>query len=293
MSQIVSRTVLVAAALTLAACASAPRVDRASEEAAVQAQNRRLLAAIAARDANAIANIYAPDATLMMPNAPVVTGSATIKSGWTDMFTLPGLQFSFTPTHLEVAKAGDMAFDVGTYHFSANTPQGPMDDVGSYSTVWKKTNGQWLIATDMATSGKPMPAPVAATVVIMESDQAQMQPSAGIQWSDFQLPGFAPGVKLAVLHGDPSKSGDYTLRLRFPDNYTVPPHWHPGGEHVTVLQGSFSFGMGTTFDRNALKTYGPGDFVYAPAKMPHFAMTKGETVVQLHGDGPFAVNLVK
>jgi UDP-glucose 4-epimerase len=40
----------------------------------------------------------------------------------------------------------------------------------------------------------------------------------------------------------------------------------------------------TKFDRAALKTYGPGDFLYAPAKMPHFATVKGETVVQLHGE---------
>ena len=98
---------------------------------------------------------------------------------------------------------------------------------------------------------------------------------------------------MAVLHGDPSKKGDYTIRLRFPDNYMVPPHWHPGGEHVTVLQGAFSLGMGERFDRGALKTYGPGDFLYAPAKMPHFATVKGETVVQLHGEGPLVINLVR
>ena len=248
--------------------------------------------AITARDASTAATIYAPDAYLMTPNAPAVTGTAAIRSSWAGMLGMPGLQFVFTPAHIDISKAGDMAMDVGTYRFSADGPQGKIDDSGNYNTVWKKLDGQWRIASDIATSERPMPMPVAA-VVIMDMDQPQIQASAGLQWSDLQVPGFAPGVKMAVLHGDPSKKGDYTMRLRFPDNYMVPPHWHPEGEHVTVLQGSFSLGMGSTFDRGTLKTYGPGDFLYAPAKMPHFATTKGETVVQLHGEGPFAITLVK
>ena len=116
---------------------------------------------------------------------------------------------------------------------------------------------------------------------------------AAAQWSDLSLPGFKPGVKLAVVHGNPGDTGDYTLRLRFPDGYEVPPHWHPQAEHLTVLQGTFLLGMGERVDRRALKALTPGDFVYAPAKMPHFAVARGETVVQLHGVGPFEVRLVE
>lgn len=278
----------------LTACASVPRVNTATEEAAIRAQEQRLLAAVSAKDVGTIASIYTPDATLMMPNAPVVTGTSAIRSDWSPMVNMPGLQFSFTPTRFDISKTGDMATDFGTFRLTANGPQGRIEDSGSYMTSWRKVNGQWLMTGDIATSDRPMPtpAPTPVAVVITESGEAQMQPSAGMQWSDLSVPGFAPGVKIAVLHGDPSKAGDYTLRLKFPDNYTIPPHWHPEGEHVTVLQGNFSFGMGASFDRNALKSYGPGDFVYAPAKMPHFATTKGESVVQLHGTGPFAINLV-
>ena len=284
---------LVSLFAVVAGCASVPRVDRASEEAAIRAQDQRVLQAIAAKDASTAASMYAPDAYLMTPNAPVATGAAAIRASWAGMLGMPGLQFSFSPTRIDISKAGDMAMDVGTYRFAADGPQGRIEDSGNYTTVWKKLDGQWRMASDIATSERPMPVMPVAAVVVMDMDQPQIQASAGLQWSDFQLPGFAPGIKLAVLHGDPSKKGDYTIRLRFPDNYMVPPHWHPGGEHVTILQGSFSLGMGETFDRSALKTYGPGDFLYAPAKMPHFATVKGETVVQLHGEGPFGVNLVK
>ena len=277
----------------LTACASVPRVNTATEEAAIRAQEQRLLAAVSAKDVATIAAIYTPDATLMMPNEAAVSGTTAIRNDWSPMVNMPGLQFTFTPTRFDISKTGDLATDFGTYRLTANGPDGRIEDSGSFMTSWRKVNGQWLMTGDIATSDRPRPTPPPATVVIMESGEAQIQPAAGMQWSDLSVPGFAPGMKIAVLHGDPSKAGDYTLRLKFPDNYTIPAHWHPEGEHVTVLQGNFSFGMGATFDRSALKSYGPGDFVYAPAKMPHFATTKGESVVQLHGTGPFAINLVK
>jgi uncharacterized protein (TIGR02246 family) len=283
------------AALTLAACASVPRVDRASEEAAIRAQDQRLMQALNASDASAIAAIYTSDAYLMVPNAPLAAGNSAVRDMWVGVSKLPNFKVDFGATRIDISKAGDMAMDVGTYHFVADPPGGHIDDMGKYTTVYKKVDGQWRLVSDIFNSNLPLPAPppAVATVVVMEADQAQMQPSAGMQWSDLSIPGFAPGVKISVVHGDPSKDGDYTMRLRFPDNYTVPPHWHPGAEHVTVLQGNFLLGMGETFDRGSLKSYVPGDFVYAPPKMPHYAMTKGETVVQLHGMGPFAINLVK
>src|SRR2546425_8994513 len=34
------------------------------------------------------------------------------------------------------------------------------------------------------------------------------------------------GAKLAVLEGDPFKSGLYTMRLSMPAGYEIPPHFH-------------------------------------------------------------------
>lgn len=160
-------------------------------------------------------------------------------------------------------------------------------------------NGQWLIASDIATSDRPVPAPppptpTPAPMPMVEMDQADMMAAAaaGLQWSDLKLPGLAPGARMTVVHGDPSKSDDYTIRLRFPNGYVIPPHWHPGGEHVTVLTGNLSLGMGETLNRSSVTAYGVGDFFYVPSKMAHYAIAKGETIVQLHGTGPFALNLV-
>jgi len=46
---------------------------------------------------------------------------------------------------------------------------------------------------------------------------------------------------------------------------------------------------GEKLDEAAAKELPAGSFVVMPAKQPHFAITKGETIVQLHGMGPWAI----
>ena len=84
--------------------------------------------------------------------------------------------------------------------------------------------------------------------------------------------------------------GVYTLRLKFPAGYRFPSHWHPKTEHLTVLSGSFQLGMGTSEDQSMEKTYGPGDFLMIPGRHPHYGGAAQESVVQLHGVGPFQIN---
>jgi uncharacterized protein DUF4437 len=102
-----------------------------------------------------------------------------------------------------------------------------------------------------------------------------------------------PGAEMAVISGDPSKAGvPFTIRAKFPDGYKVPPHWHPTDENVTVIQGAINLGMGSKFDEAAGKQLGVGSYALMPKRMRHFAWASGETIVQIYGTGPFAVNYV-
>jgi quercetin dioxygenase-like cupin family protein len=103
---------------------------------------------------------------------------------------------------------------------------------------------------------------------------------------------FPAGAQMAVMQGDPSSTGQFTVRLRFPGGYRVAPHTHPTDEHVTVISGAFRVGMGETFDPQSLLTLGPGGFVTAPANHAHYALAQGVTVVQVHAMGPFALTYV-
>ncbi len=102
------------------------------------------------------------------------------------------------------------------------------------------------------------------------------------------------GAEMAVLQGDPSVAGElFTIRLRLPDGYILPPHWHPTDENVTVIEGTFHVGLGDTFDpATFLPELHAGDFITAPANANHFAQATGTTIVQVHAIGPFAINYV-
>jgi hypothetical protein len=105
-------------------------------------------------------------------------------------------------------------------------------------------------------------------------------------------PSLPSGVQVAVLAGDPRKSGSYTMRVKLPDGYKVPPHWHPVDENVTVIDGTFNIGRGEKFDRAAAQEMPAGCYMRMPKKMRHFAWAKGETIIQVHGTGPFEINYV-
>ena len=100
------------------------------------------------------------------------------------------------------------------------------------------------------------------------------------------------GAKMLVLEGDPTREGPFTMRLWFPDGFVVSPHWHTQVEHVTILSGVLNFGMGDKFDRGATREMPAGSFGYWPVGMRHFAWAKGDTVLQLHGRGPWTVTYV-
>ena len=109
-----------------------------------------------------------------------------------------------------------------------------------------------------------------------------------VSWKDgpASLPA---GSQVAVLEGNPREPGIFTMRLRFPDGYRIPPHWHPVVERVTVVAGTFHLGMGETFDQAKAKTLPAGSFFYMPPETAHFVWVEGETIVQITGEGPWGI----
>jgi quercetin dioxygenase-like cupin family protein len=112
-----------------------------------------------------------------------------------------------------------------------------------------------------------------------------------VKWED--APASLPrGAKVAVLEGDPAKEGPFVMRIKMPDGYRVPPHTHPKPERVTVITGTLNIGMGGTFDAEKCKEMPAGSFGTWPAGMKHFGWMKGETVLQMHGTGPWSLTYV-
>ena len=109
-----------------------------------------------------------------------------------------------------------------------------------------------------------------------------------LQWGSAPAQ-YPAGAQVAVLSGNPFKNGPYVLRLKMPGGYQIPAHHHPTDENVTVLSGSFNAGIGDRLDRSKAQVFEPGGFARMPANVNHFAWATGETVVQVHGNGPFKI----
>jgi hypothetical protein len=103
---------------------------------------------------------------------------------------------------------------------------------------------------------------------------------------------FPPGAEVAVLQGDPRSNAPFTIRLRLPDGYRLPPHVQPTDAHVTVVRGTLLVGMGSTVEPERMLALPAGGFITAPANYAHYAQTRGRTVIQVHATGPFALTYV-
>jgi len=123
------------------------------------------------------------------------------------------------------------------------------------------------------------------------SSSASRDPQQAFQWGPAPAV-FPPGAEMAVLQGDPSTTAEFTVRLRLPNGYKLPPHTHPTTENVTVITGTFLAGMGGTFNEATMTRFGQGDFISVPDNHAHYAMARGQTIVQVHAMGPFALTYV-
>lgn len=112
---------------------------------------------------------------------------------------------------------------------------------------------------------------------------------AEISWKEGP-PSLPPGAKFTLLEGDPTKDGFFVMRLRLPDGYHIPPHTHPKTERVTVISGTLKIAMGEQLERSKANTLPAGAFGFWPAGMKHAGWAEGETILQVHGVGPWVIN---
>lgn len=134
-------------------------------------------------------------------------------------------------------------------------------------------------------------AEVAKTAAAVPAAEHRMVNTSDLKWGD--APSSLPkGAKMAVLQGDPSAPGVFTMRVMLPAGYRVPPHFHPADENVSVFSGELYMGMGDTFDETKAHAITAGGFSSMPAGVRHFAFTKTETVFQVHGMGPWGITYV-
>jgi ChrR-like protein with cupin domain len=101
-----------------------------------------------------------------------------------------------------------------------------------------------------------------------------------------------PGASMAVIEGSFNRPGPFVVRLKFPANYRIPPHWHPAKVTVTVISGTFNMAHGDKLDATKGKVLPAGSIFEMPATIHHYGWASEETIIQHHGMGPFGINYV-
>ena len=154
------RTFTVIALLGCALFAPAPNRAASTDAAATAIRHNEETwnKEFEAKDAAKLVAHYAEDATLMSPGMPSAHGKAAIGKVLKDMVSDHALSLKFHATRVEVASSGDMAYSEGTYTMTMTDPatKKPMNDKGSYVTVYKKqADGSWKAVSDIATSEVP------------------------------------------------------------------------------------------------------------------------------------------
>jgi uncharacterized protein (TIGR02246 family) len=150
---------LVSIALLLAAGAAFSLAQKSNpnpDEQAIRKLDKDWAAAAQAKDVDKTVSFYADDASALPFNAPIATGKEQIRQVWVHLTSQPGFALTFGPTKIEVAKSGDLAYDVGTFELKTTDAQGnPTTELGKYVVVWKKQpDKQWKAIIDMFSTDK-------------------------------------------------------------------------------------------------------------------------------------------
>src|SRR3712207_6318049 len=119
------RILLIAAMLGVSSPGSA-------DEQAIQDIYQQWLEFVAKKDAAAVAGFYASDAQLLPPNSATIKGREDIQRFWEQSLQAANMQFTFQPTSVTASKNSDMAYDIGTYQYSFDGPQGRVEDKGKF-----------------------------------------------------------------------------------------------------------------------------------------------------------------
>lgn len=159
----------VALAVIVAGCAQAPPPappdTRPADTKAIQDVEAAWSQSFATKDVNKITASYSDDASVYMPDVPVINGIAAIKAAMTPMVADKNFTLTFASTGMEVAKSGDIAYSHGTFTQTSTDPKTKkvVTVNGKYLTVFEKqADGGWKATQDsFSEDGAPKPVPPA------------------------------------------------------------------------------------------------------------------------------------
>jgi ketosteroid isomerase-like protein len=129
--------------------------NRSNDEALIRRIDAVWSNAAEDKDLDGAVHPYAADASMLPFGAPIATGTDAIRKTWAALMAKPGYSLTFAPTKIEVASAGDMAWEIGTFELRVNDAQGQaMEIPGKYVVTWRKVGPTWKVAADIFNTDK-------------------------------------------------------------------------------------------------------------------------------------------
>ena len=128
---------------------AAARPSQADNKAAVQALEEQFVAAVRAKDLDAIMKVYAPGSELfvfdVVPPRQYV-GADAYRKDWKSFLDTFNGPIKFTISDLSIDAAGKMAYSHSAQHVNGiNTKGRSVDFIARVTDVYRKTGGNWRI----------------------------------------------------------------------------------------------------------------------------------------------------
>jgi ketosteroid isomerase-like protein len=105
---------------------------------------------------------FSDDAIVIDKGAPPVKGREEAKNLYKDAVADPASSLKFSPSRIEVAKSGEIAYVLGSYTAVSTIPntKKTTEDRGTYVSIYKKQpDGSWKDAVDIGASEIPLTPP--------------------------------------------------------------------------------------------------------------------------------------
>lgn len=128
--------------------------DKSSDEKSIRDARGRYNAAIANRDADAIAALLASDYHVVTGRSDQSHGVEEQRRRWADFFKNdPALIFHRTPRELRVNAAWGLAEELGDWTGTSTTGSAIVSTAGVYAAKWQRAvDGVWLIQAEVFTT---------------------------------------------------------------------------------------------------------------------------------------------
>jgi len=142
--------------MLLAGCNQKPPVDSKAIEQTIKNADAQVLKAVVAHDLTTLLTYYADDSVSLPANEELLTSHPEIQKSWATRL-IPGVDITWTPMYVEVAKSGDLAYILGSYTMTTKVAKGkPTTDKGKYLAIWKKqVDNSWKVEADTWNSDLP------------------------------------------------------------------------------------------------------------------------------------------